>query len=276
MDCVVVYKVDRLSRSLMDFARIIEVFDQKRRQLRVGHPAVQHDQFPRTADAEHPPVLRAVRTRDHLRAHARQACRRRGGRANGSAGIRSLDTTSIRKGGRIVVNPEEAEQVRTIFDLYLEHQAPCCRSCEETERRGLRDQTLDNGRKAAAGGKRIHQETAARHADQRHLHRHGRPQGQLYAGEHERIIDQETWDRVQKLLRRNGADNGRQRQEQVRRAAARAALLRPCGAPMMHTYTMREVETLPLLRLLQRPAAGLEELRDEVGWRTGDRDGGHR
>ena len=28
MDCVVVYKVDRLSRSLMDFARIIEVFDK--------------------------------------------------------------------------------------------------------------------------------------------------------------------------------------------------------------------------------------------------------
>ena len=28
VDCIVVYKVDRLSRSLMDFARIIEVFDK--------------------------------------------------------------------------------------------------------------------------------------------------------------------------------------------------------------------------------------------------------
>jgi site-specific DNA recombinase len=28
IDCIVVYKVDRLSRSLLDFARIIEVFDQ--------------------------------------------------------------------------------------------------------------------------------------------------------------------------------------------------------------------------------------------------------
>ena len=28
VDCVVVYKVDRLSRSLLDFARIMEVFDQ--------------------------------------------------------------------------------------------------------------------------------------------------------------------------------------------------------------------------------------------------------
>src|SRR5690606_23451601 len=28
IDCVVVYKVDRLSRSLMDFARIVEVFER--------------------------------------------------------------------------------------------------------------------------------------------------------------------------------------------------------------------------------------------------------
>ncbi len=30
VDCVVVYKVDRLSRSLLDFARIIEVFEKHR------------------------------------------------------------------------------------------------------------------------------------------------------------------------------------------------------------------------------------------------------
>jgi DNA invertase Pin-like site-specific DNA recombinase len=29
IDCVVVYKVDRLSRSLLDFARLIEVFDRR-------------------------------------------------------------------------------------------------------------------------------------------------------------------------------------------------------------------------------------------------------
>ncbi len=30
VDCVVVYKVDRLSRSLMDFSRIMQVFDQRK------------------------------------------------------------------------------------------------------------------------------------------------------------------------------------------------------------------------------------------------------
>ncbi len=29
VDCIVVYKVDRLSRSLLDFARLVELFDRK-------------------------------------------------------------------------------------------------------------------------------------------------------------------------------------------------------------------------------------------------------
>ena len=42
IDIVVVYKVDRLTRSLGDFAKIVEVFDAPRRLVRLGHPAVQH------------------------------------------------------------------------------------------------------------------------------------------------------------------------------------------------------------------------------------------
>ena len=42
IDVVVVYKVDRLTRSLADFARIVDVFDAARRLLRLGHPGLQH------------------------------------------------------------------------------------------------------------------------------------------------------------------------------------------------------------------------------------------
>ena len=42
VDVVVVYKIDRLSRSLMDFSKLVEVFDRSRRLLRLGHPVVQH------------------------------------------------------------------------------------------------------------------------------------------------------------------------------------------------------------------------------------------
>jgi len=37
--------------------------------------------------------------------------------------------------------------------------------------------------------------------------------GVLYTGEHDRIIDQDTWDRVHEILRRNGSDKGATVQE---------------------------------------------------------------
>ena len=64
--------------------------------------------------------------------------------------------------------------------------------------------------------------------------------GVLYAGEHDRIVDQETWDRVHETLRRNGSDKGATVRNKL------GALLRgllfcvPCGTAMMHTYTMRK------------------------------------
>ena len=72
IDAVVVYKVDRLTRSLADFAKIVEVFDRQARLVRLGDPAVQHHDLDGPADAQHAAVLRPVRARGHRRAHPRQ------------------------------------------------------------------------------------------------------------------------------------------------------------------------------------------------------------
>ena len=52
VDVIVVYKVDRLTRSLADFAKLVELFDGHGRVIRVGHPTVQHDHVDGTADVE--------------------------------------------------------------------------------------------------------------------------------------------------------------------------------------------------------------------------------
>jgi DNA invertase Pin-like site-specific DNA recombinase len=65
VETVVVYKVDRLTRSLMDFAKMVELFDRHG----VTFVAVTQ-QF--TAHPQHPAVLRPVRTRGHWRARPRQ------------------------------------------------------------------------------------------------------------------------------------------------------------------------------------------------------------
>ena len=60
VDVVVVYKVDRLTRSLGDFARIVEQFRRARGELCLGDPGVQHHHLHGAADAERAALLCAV------------------------------------------------------------------------------------------------------------------------------------------------------------------------------------------------------------------------
>jgi len=119
IDCVVVYKVDRLSRSLLDFARMMETFDQQR----VAFVSVTQ-QF-NTATSMGRLVLNVLlsfaqfereiiseRTRDKI------AATRRKGKWSGGVPLLGYDL-DLRK-TRLVVNSREAVRVRAIFALYLE------------------------------------------------------------------------------------------------------------------------------------------------------------
>ena len=72
IDVVVVYKIDRLTRSLFDFAKIVEAFDTNRRFFRLDHPAVQHHDLHGAADPQCAALLRPIRAGGHERAHSRQ------------------------------------------------------------------------------------------------------------------------------------------------------------------------------------------------------------
>ena len=61
-----------VSRSLMDFSKLVEVFDRQRRHLRQRDPELQHHDLDGAADAQHPALLRPVRARGHRRAGAGQ------------------------------------------------------------------------------------------------------------------------------------------------------------------------------------------------------------
>ena len=59
LDTVVVYKIDRLTRSLTDFAKIVDPGCQQR-VLCFGDAAVQHHDLDGTLDPQRAVVLRAV------------------------------------------------------------------------------------------------------------------------------------------------------------------------------------------------------------------------
>jgi DNA invertase Pin-like site-specific DNA recombinase len=117
IDVIVVYKVDRLTRSLADFAKLVEVFDQYNvsfvsvtQQLNTTtsmgrltlNVLLSFAQFEREVTSE--------RIRDKI-----SASKRKGLWVGGMAPL-GYDT----KGRKISTNKAEAERVRTIFRSYLE------------------------------------------------------------------------------------------------------------------------------------------------------------
>ena len=117
IDIIVVYKVDRLTRSLMDFAKIVEVFDkhsasfvsitqQFNTTTSMGRLTLNillsFAQFEREVTGE--------RIRDKF-----AASRKKGMWMNGVAPIGYK-----RNNGKLIIIPEEAEIIKLIFDKYLE------------------------------------------------------------------------------------------------------------------------------------------------------------
>ena len=198
IDCIIVYKVDRLSRSLLDFARIIEVFDRNG----VSFVAVTQ-QFNTTSSVGRLTLnillsfAQFEREIISERTHDKMSAARRKGKWIGGHPVLGYDIDS--KGDRIIVNPAEAEQVRTLFDLYLA-KGSTLPVLQETQRVGLVSKrwTTEDGK--VRGGKAFTR--GSLHATLTNVLYNGMVdnKGVLYAGEHGRIIDQETWDRVHVTL----------------------------------------------------------------------------
>jgi site-specific DNA recombinase len=230
VDLVITYKVDRLSRSLLDFARIIACFDSHG----VSFVSVTQ-QFNTTSSmgrltlnillsfAQFEREIISERTRDKI------AAKRRKGKWSGGAPVLGYDVDATVK--RLVVNPEEADRVRAIFGLYLERGALLA-VLRELDQRGWRTKAWVT-RKGQPRGGRAFSKTRLREL-LTHVLYTGQVQykGDFYAGEQPAIVDPDTWQRVQDLL----AEHGRvSRQGRVVRSDALLAGLvhcRPCGCAM--------------------------------------------
>jgi site-specific DNA recombinase len=240
VDCVVVYKVDRLSRSLLDFARMMGLFD------RYGVTFVSvTQQFNTTSSlgrltlnillsfAQFEREIIAERTRDKMSAA------RKKGKWVGGHPVLGYDIDP--RGGRLVVNPDEADRVRAIYDLYLKYEG-LVPVLQELDVRGWHTKRWTTESGNIRGGKKFTK--ASLHGLLKNVIYTGmvNHKGGLYPGEHEAILEKATWDRVQTTLHRNGRGNGGGTKNKY------GALLRgilscgSCGAVMVHTYTMRRAK----------------------------------
>jgi len=200
VDCVVVYKVDRLSRSLIDFARIVETFEKHQ----VSFISVTQ-QFNTTTSlgrltlnillsfAQFEREIISERTRDKM------AAARRRGKWTGGHPVLGYDIDP--KGARLVVNVDEAGQVRTIYQLYLGYRS-LRRVARDIDLRGWRTKQWVTKSGLALGGKPFTIGSLYRLLVNPTYAGHVVYRGQTYRGEHDAILESHMWENVQAILHR--------------------------------------------------------------------------
>ena len=202
IDCVLVYKVDRLSRSLLDFARLMELFDRHK----VSFVSITQD-FNTTTSlgrltlnvllsfAQFEREIISERTRDKLSAA------RRKGKWIGGTPVLGYDVDPA--GKRLIVNQTEATQVREIYRLYSELE-----SLEATVR-ALQAQGITTKAWTSSKG-RVHAgrpfcTTAVRLLLSNVVYAgFVNHKGTVYTGEQEAIVGQALWDAVNERLKERG------------------------------------------------------------------------
>ena len=208
VDCVVVYKVDRLSRSLADFAKMMEVFEAHgvsfvsvTQQINTSTSAGRLMLNILFSFAEYERELISERTRDKI-----AAARRRGKWAGGRP-VLGYDLVRGPGGSRLEVNEAEAALVRRIFALYLEG-GTLLSIVAEARRHGWTTKrwTTKSGR--AMGGRAM--DKGVVHALLTNPVYTGKVKhrDELFEGEHEAIVDADDFTAVQGRLRLNGATGG--------------------------------------------------------------------
>ena len=112
VDCVVVYKVDRLSRSLLDFSKLLETFEKRRvsfvsvtQQFNTANSMGRLMLNVLLSFAQFEREIISERTRDKI------AATRRKGKWSGGMPLLGYDVDP--KGSKLTVNDDEATRVRT-------------------------------------------------------------------------------------------------------------------------------------------------------------------
>jgi len=202
VDIVVVYKIDRLTRSLMDFARMVELFDRRQ----VSFVSVTQ-QFNTTTSmgrltlnvllsfAQFEREVTAERIRDKIAASKKK------GMWMGEPPPLGYNVVNR----QLIINEPEAETVRTIYRLYL--QSDGVRDLKED----LDHQCIRSKVRTYANGKTVGNVSLSRGMLYRLLSNPiyiGRVshKDRTYEGQHDGIIPDDLWQAVQRKLADNRAN----------------------------------------------------------------------
>jgi len=236
IDCIVIYKVDRLSRSLFDFARIMQILEKHgvsfvsvTQQLNSNTPMGRLTLNVLLSFAQFEREIISERTRD------KQSAARRKGKWTGGYPVLGYDPDSRRS--RLVVNAGEAVQIREIFGLFL-RDGSLDTTLAEMQQRGWQMKSWTTRKGQVHVGRLFDRAGLVRLLNNVLYCGEVRHKGKVYAGEQAAILDRETWQQAQGLLR--------QSQRGVRVRKRPGSLLQDllqcgvCGSRMVAGYTTKK------------------------------------
>jgi site-specific DNA recombinase len=235
IDSVITYKVDRLSRSLLDFAKIMETFEKRQ----VAFVSVTQ-QF-NTATSMGRLVLNVLlsfaqfereiiseRTRDKI------AAARRKGKWVGGHPLLGYDVDP--QGSKLVVNEEEAIRVRAIFELYLKHQG-LIPVVQELEKRGWLTKRWQTRKGPSRGGQRFSKSSLHHLLTNPVYLGKVKYKKEVHPGEHQAVISPDVWQQVQDLLRQQGPGiTARTESHALLKGILRC---KPCGFAMTPSFAAK-------------------------------------
>jgi site-specific DNA recombinase len=202
VDVVVVYKIDRLTRSLFDFAKIVEAFDARG----VSFVSITQ-QFNTTTSmgrltlnvllsfAQFEREVAGERIRDKIAASKKKGM--------WMGGLPSLGYDVQNR--KLVVNEEEAGTVVHIFRRYADLRSVRVLQAEldaagiRSKRRILAEGTPFGGQKLSRGALYLMLQNRIYRGEITH-------KGNAYPAEHQPIVDEVLWDHVQAILAENRVD----------------------------------------------------------------------
>lgn len=233
VDVIVVYKIDRLTRSLADFAKLVVAFDAKA----ISFVAVTQ-QFNTTSSmgrltlnvllsfAQFERELSSERVRDKI------AASRRKGKWTG--GTVPLGYRAENK--KLVIDKAEAETVRIIFRRYVELKS-FSRLVADLDKRGIVTKRRDTKVAKYNGGIPFTYGPLAHFLKNRVYVGETRYKDKWFPGEHAPIVDREMFDAVQAQLKLNTVK--RIARQTASRAMLKGKLYDDRGNRMSPTYSVK-------------------------------------
>ena len=200
IDTIVVKKIDRLSRSLIDFEKTIKLFED----LNINLISIQENFDTSTAIGR--AVIRIILTfaqleREQTSERTIDVLKYRAEQGLWNGGVTPLGYDHDTELG-LIANVSESKIITTIFKQYLE-LASYCKVAQYANQLGYRTKSFTSRRGNEKGGKEFGDTAIAGILKNPIYIGKIRYKGELYQGKHKPIISEETYYQVQELIKRN-------------------------------------------------------------------------